>query len=60
MPKKKIVLAIILASILLAAVFRLYVIQEGVGGLAIWDRNEAYLFIQVGRRGDSSSYLLFP
>jgi hypothetical protein len=57
---KKIAIALIVASALLAAVFRLYAIQEGVGGLAIWNRAEAYVFIQVGRRGYSSSYLWFP
>jgi hypothetical protein len=60
MPKRKIVLAILVAAVLIAATFNIYAISEGAGALAIWNQTEAYIFVEVGRRGDSSSYLLFP
>jgi hypothetical protein len=58
--RKKIVLAILVTAVLIAAIFNIYAISESAGGFAIWNENEAYFFIHVDRRGDSSSYLLFP
>lgn len=58
--KKRVVVAMLIAAALLAAAFHVYAISEGAGGFAIWNRTEAYFFIQVDRRGESSSYLLFP
>jgi hypothetical protein len=58
--KKSIGIAILVAALVAAAIFRIYAIGEGVGLLAIWNQNEAYIFSHVDRRGDSSSYLLFP
>jgi len=37
-----------------------YAINEGTGGFAIWNGNEAYFFVHVDRRGDWSRYLWFP
>ena len=58
--KKRILVTILIAAVLIAAIFKIYAISEGAGLLAIWNQNEAYLFSQVDRRGESSSYLLFP
>ena len=60
MSKKWIVLGLLVVTVLMAAAFKIYAIREGVGGLAIWDQKEAYVFIQVDRRGNRSSYLWFP
>jgi hypothetical protein len=58
--KRRILVAILIAAVLIAAVLNIYAISESAGGFAIWNGTEAYFFIQVDRRGESSSYLLFP
>ena len=58
--KKRILVTILVAVALIAAIFKIYAVSESSGGFAIWNGAEAYFFIQVDRRGDSSSYLLFP
>lgn len=58
--KRTVVLGVLIAILLLAAVLRIYAISEGAGLLVMWNQNEAYLFSQVDRRGNSSSYLFFP
>jgi len=50
----------IVAVVALAAVLNLYAASEGAGGFAIWNRTEAYFFIQVGRRGYYVAYLEYP
>lgn len=58
--KKRVLTAILITAVLIAAIFNVYAISEAAGLIAIWNQNEAYFFSQVDRRGDSSSYLLFP
>ena len=60
MPKRNIQIGILVAVVLVATIFNIHTISETAGGLAIWNQNEAYIFMQVDRTGDSSSYLLFP
>lgn len=52
--------ALLVAALAAAAILKIYAISETAGLLAIWNQKEAYCFSRVGRRGDSSSYLLFP
>lgn len=58
--KRKFAAAVVVAAIATAAVLDVYSAREGAGGFAIWNRNEAYFFVHVDRRGYRSSYLLFP
>ncbi len=51
---------VIVAVVGLAAVLHVHAISEGAGGLAIWNGSEAYLFLQVGRRGYYAPYLEYP
>jgi hypothetical protein len=57
MSKKRIAIAALIIAILIAASLTVYGINEGFGGLAIWNQSEAYLFFQVGSRGNRASYL---
>ncbi len=57
MSKKRIAIAALVIVILIAASLTVYGIDEGFGGLAIWNQSEAYLFFQVGSRGNHASYL---
>jgi hypothetical protein len=57
MSKPRIAIAVLIIAILIAASLNVYAIDEGFGGLAIWNQSEAYLFFQVGSRGYRASYL---
>ncbi len=53
-------IAILSAAIVAAASLRMYIIVAGGGGYALWNTNEAYLFISVSQRGYHMSYLEYP
>jgi hypothetical protein len=53
-------LVIFIVVVILAATFHVYAVDEGAGGLLMWSRTEAYLFVQVSRRGYYASLLRFP
>jgi hypothetical protein len=57
MSRNRIAIAALIVAILIAASLTVYGIDEGFGGLAIWNQSEAYLFFQVGSRGNRASYL---
>ena len=53
-------ICVIVAAISYAYPFRLYYIREDGGGQVLWNANEAYLFMEVVRRGYQVSYSEYP
>jgi hypothetical protein len=58
--KAAIAIAVLVAAVMVAASFSIYAADEGAGGFMIWNRDEAYFFVHVDRRGYSASFLTFP
>jgi hypothetical protein len=55
------VLSAVLVGALMALVFgKLYMIREDSGADLLWNSNEAYLFVNVARRGFRINYLEYP
>jgi hypothetical protein len=58
--KTKAAIAIaICAAVVIAASYRLYFIREDKGGTVLWNKNEAYFFIPISRRGKHVSSLRY-
>ena len=59
--KKWLIAASILAPLLVYAYpYRLYYVRDDSGGVMLWNADEAYIFIQVARRGYHMSYAEYP
>src|SRR5258708_3737807 len=58
--KAMVAIAIFGAAIVAAASLRMYIIVAGGSGYALWNTNEAYLFMSVSHRGYRMSYLEYP
>jgi hypothetical protein len=59
-PKLTVLVAVLVIAIMAFGFGKIYAIRDDCGGYLLWNADEAYLFIGVGRGGFRISYLEYP
>jgi hypothetical protein len=58
--KKRLTLAVLVIAAAVLVLGKIYIIRDDSGGDLLWNSNEAYLFMDVRRRGFEMRYLEYP
>jgi hypothetical protein len=58
--KKRLTLAVLVIAVAILVFGKIYIIRDDSGGNLLWNSNEAYLFMDVKRRGFEIRYLEYP